>query len=629
MATNTTEFARLGRAFAAPGQIGGDAASTGLTLDKELISAITNDAFTNALARTGFGTPSLLEGTEYPLTRLTRNYVLMQSLYRSHWIVRQIISAVPEDMLKSWVELSCQSTPEQLDQFDKCVQKTHTPAKLLAALKWGRLFGGAGAVIVIKGHEKILDQPLVIEDVPLDSYRGLLVFDRWSGISPNSQLNTDIDNPVDFGLPVSYLCTTETGQTFNVHGSRVLRFCGRDLPQWEWQAEWRWGLSEIEAIYDELRKRDNTSWSAANLMFRANIMSMKMKDVGQMLATNNAQSTQRLANVLGAQNKMMSNQGLLLTDSESGGLESHQYSFGGVSDLLQTQMMDLAGAAEIPVSRLFGRTISGLSQSNEGDERTYYDSIHQKRESKLRPQLTKLFPVICMSTWGEVPDDFDFKFKPLHSPTDKERSELAQQYSSSVVSVFNTGLVSQQIALKELRQTSDVTGLWTNITDEDIEAADDTIQIPNEISGDGAEVMPESVDVGTVTADSGPAFAGVPVVIEYSRGQRRIIRNDAGNVVYERVMRFDYGYIPGTVGRDGDDVDVIVGPDADAPFVFVADMRDLGPDIDKRQDEDKVLLGFRTAEAARDAFYSMYPETFLRGVRTMTIENFRKSITKE
>lgn len=38
--------------------------------------------------------------------------------------------------------------------------------------------------------------------------------------------------------------------------------------------------------------------------------------------------------------------------------------------------------------------------------------------------------------------------------------------------------------LKELRSQSEITGMWTNITDEDIEKADDTIQDPNEGMGD-------------------------------------------------------------------------------------------------------------------------------------------------
>ena len=117
----------------------------------------TIDEFANTLARIGFGTPSLLEGTTYPLTRLTRDYMLMQSLYRTNWIARKIIDAQVEDMFKNWVELTTELEPDQLDRFNKTIRATQTKAKLQYATKWGRLFGGAAAVIIIAGHEDILD----------------------------------------------------------------------------------------------------------------------------------------------------------------------------------------------------------------------------------------------------------------------------------------------------------------------------------------------------------------------------------------------------------------------------------------------------------------------------------------
>ena len=61
----------------------------------------TLDAFQNALTRMGAGMPNALETTEYPLTRLTRNWQLINSLYRSHWVVRRIIDVIPEDMMKN------------------------------------------------------------------------------------------------------------------------------------------------------------------------------------------------------------------------------------------------------------------------------------------------------------------------------------------------------------------------------------------------------------------------------------------------------------------------------------------------------------------------------------------------
>jgi hypothetical protein len=63
-------------------------------------------------------------------------------------------------------------------------------------------------------------------------------------------------------------------------------------------------------------------------------------------------------------------------------------------------------------------------------------------------------------------------------------SDLASKNTDSVTKAFQAGLISQRTALKELRAQSEITGMWTNITDEDIEKADATIQDPNEGMGD-------------------------------------------------------------------------------------------------------------------------------------------------
>ena len=70
------------------------------------------DAFQNALARLGVGMPNLLEGTSYPMTRLTRNFNLLNSLYRSHWVVRRIVDTIPQDMCKNWIQITSKLAPE-------------------------------------------------------------------------------------------------------------------------------------------------------------------------------------------------------------------------------------------------------------------------------------------------------------------------------------------------------------------------------------------------------------------------------------------------------------------------------------------------------------------------------------
>ncbi|MBR3429449.1 MAG: DUF1073 domain-containing protein, partial [Clostridia bacterium] len=81
-------------------------------------------------------------------------------------------------------------------------------------------------------------------------------------------------------------------QRVKIHHSRVLRFVGRELPYMETVAEDYWGASELEHIWDELQKRSATSANIAQLIFQANITTLKMGDLGEHLAygSDNLQS---------------------------------------------------------------------------------------------------------------------------------------------------------------------------------------------------------------------------------------------------------------------------------------------------------------------------------------------------
>jgi phage-related protein (TIGR01555 family) len=430
------------------------------------------DSFQNPLARLGLGSNSLLEGTQYPIQRITRNYNLMNSLYRNSWIAKKIINTIPEDMCKNWFSLSAKLTPEAQDRFDKLEQKTRIKEKVVEGLTWGRLYGGAGAIMLIEGHEDILDEPLNLEDIMPNSFKGLMILDRWSGIYPGIELITDISDP-DFGLPEFYEIKDIDGNIKQkVHHSRVLRFTGRKLPFWEDQAETYWGASELEHVYDELVKRDNTSWNIASLIFQANVLVNKVEGLDQILAMTDAQVQKDFYNVKTAQNQMRSSSAMLLIGDKDE-LSALNYTFAGLNDIYESFMLDVAGACDMPVTKLFGRAPAGMNATGESDENMYYDMIAQQQESVLKPKMEKLLPVMFMSEFGQVPDDLGIKFNPIKTPSDSDVADIVGKKVTAIDTVFNSGIISQKIAMAELHEISYTTNMFTNITDEDIEKADD------------------------------------------------------------------------------------------------------------------------------------------------------------
>lgn len=439
----------------------------------------TRDSSQNPLTRTGSFMPNALEATQYPLTRFTWDWQTINSLYRSHWIVRRIIDTIPADMVKNGYKILSQMAPDAIQKIQRTEKRTRTTAKILEGMKLGRLYGGAGALIMIKGQYDELDQPLELDSIMPGDYKGLLVLDRWSGITPEMDLVSDLDDP-EFGLPNYYRVSSDSLDIgVKVHHSRIIRFMGRPLPYIEQLAETYWGASELEHVIDELRKRDNVSWNIAMLTFMANLRVMKMEGMSQILATGSQQAQQDLYNVIQGMNAMMNNSSMQIL-GENDSFETHQYTFGGIAETYDRFMMDVAGAAETPVTKLFGRSPAGMNSTGESDMQNYYDTIEEKQESELRPIYDKLLPIMCMSTLGAVPDDLDFDFNAVRRPNEDEMSDLASKNTDSVTKAFQAGLISQRTALKELRSQSEITGMWTNITDEDIEKADETIQDPNE-----------------------------------------------------------------------------------------------------------------------------------------------------
>ncbi len=443
----------------------------------------TNDSFQNPMTRTGVFMPNPMETTEYPLTRFTRDWQTINALYRSHWIVRRIIDVIPEDMIKNGYHILTQLSPDQIKKIVRCDRTTRTSRRILEGLKWGRLYGGAGALIMIEGHENQLDQPLDYDMIMPGSYKGLLVLDRWSGVTPEDKLVSDISDP-EFGMPEYYTVSSDALTVgIRVHHSRIIRFMGRPLPYLEQLAETYWGASELEHVIDELKKRDNVSWNIAMLTFMANLRVMKMDGMSQILGTGNEQAQMQLYNTIQGMNAMMNNNSLQVL-GENDSYETHQYTFGGIGETYDRFMMDVAGAAETPVTKLFGRSPAGMNATGESDMQNYYDTIEEKQEAELRPVYDKILPIMFISTLGAIPDDWDYEFNPIRRPRDDEMADLASKNTDSVTKAFQAGMVSQRTALKELRQQSEMTGMWSNITDEDIEKADDSVMQPDEGMGD-------------------------------------------------------------------------------------------------------------------------------------------------
>ena len=426
----------------------------------------TADSFSNPLFHLGYGSQSPLEATEYPLTRMTYDYALLNSLYRSNWVVQNVVGIIPDDMLREGFTVSGAISPKYQHELDRCLRQTQLYDRINEGMRWGRLYGGAAGLILIRGQED-LSKPLELDTILPGTFAGLYIVDRWSGITPGMELVSDLADP-DFGLPKYYDINMADGSTVvSVHYSRIIRFVGRELPYLEKMAEMYWGESEVEALYADVVKHDNVAANMAALTFRANVDSMEVENLDQLFSVAPSAIQQRFWNMMQAQNVLKSNFGMQLVN-KGDSVKNTQYTFTGLQEIYDSMCLDLSGASRIPVTKLFGRAPAGLNATGESDLQNYYDYVDTLRESKLRPILEKLLPIIAMSVWGGVPEDMDIQFPPLWTPTAKEVAEIAKAKAETIIAAFQANLLDQATAQRELKKLAEETSMFDSISEETI-----------------------------------------------------------------------------------------------------------------------------------------------------------------
>lgn len=119
-------------------------------------------------------------------------------------------------------------------------------------------------------------------------------------------------------------------------------------------------------------------------------------------------------------------------------------------------------------------------------------------------------------------------------------------------------------------------------------------------------------------------FQGLLISIENPKGSARSGVDPDGHP-WRIEMKYDYGYIRGTLGVDGDHVDCYIGPDATAENAYIVHQRKAGKW--DQYDEDKVMLGFPSEAGARDAYLAHYDDPrFLGPITVMPMDEFKAKV---
>lgn len=601
----------------------------------------TIDSFVNFAQQLGIGADNALSTAGYGFNPITRVRTMLEWIHRGSWLGGIAVDLIPDDMTKGGVQLTGGLKPDKIEKISESATSLGIWSAVTSALKWDRLYGGCIVVMLIDGQD--YKTPLRIDTVGKGQFKGLLVLDRWM-VDPS--LNDLITDPgPNMGLPKYYNVTADAPALpyTKIHYSRVMRLGGLELPYWQRVQENLWGISVLERLNDRMIMFDSATTGAAQLVYKSYIRTYAIEDLRD-IASAGGPAQAGLIRYVEMMRRFQGIEGITLLDAKDK-MEIMQHSaFGGLSDVLTQFGQQLSGALQIPLVRLFGQSPAGFS-TGDTDLRMYYDSIEQQQIRTLKVPMTRIYRMIGQSEGIIVPDGFGLKFNNLWKLLEPEKAEISSKITTAVIQANEAGLVSDKVAMEELRQSSEITGVFSNITDEDINAADDVpappmesvmgmtnATDPNQEESEEKEMPKKTPKDRKATIkmfqDSIQAVSAMKrihdldIVIENPKGSLR--RGGKGDDSWQVALPADYGYIRMHEGADGDQIDTYVGSSFDSPDVWIINQRD---PKSHAFDEHKCMLGFPTLEAAigtyRAGFSDGSGDKRIGGIFGMSMDAFK------
>ena len=379
-----------------------------------------SDGYANIIANLGTSRDKASAGT---YVAGAYNPVELINAYTTSWLAAKAIDAPAEDATRKW--RSWIAKADQIEKIEALEKSLKLKQRVQEALKAARLWGGAA--IYINTQDRAQHTPLKAGR----EVRSLVVLTR-NELSAG-EIVKDINSDY-FGRPEFYTLRTSGADEVRIHASRLVVLTGRVQPSGtSFTPDAQWGMSVLTSCMEAVKQLDSVMANINSLVFEAKVDVFKFKDWAQMLADprNDAMLTRRLH--LQAAQKGIN--GAVVIDSDDD-YEAKSASFGGLPEIATKFQEQFSGATGMPFSRIFRRS-GGLSDSGDGDERMYYDSI-EVMQKDVGDATGLLDECIITQALGGRPPEVYYEWKPLRQLTQTERADIFSKTATALRALAGT-----------------------------------------------------------------------------------------------------------------------------------------------------------------------------------------------
>lgn len=364
---------------------------------------------------------------------------LLSQTYAEHGIVQTLVDLPVDDAFRGGIEISSPTIDEDdAAGVEYGLQRHGILTAFTQAMKWMRLFGGAGLIILDGGKP---ETPFDIADAKGRNitFKPCDMWELYCGSAPRNENDRLSEAP-----GVDYRPEFYNHYGHKIHNSRVIRFEGKRLPSLIRPQLRGWGSSVLETVvrsYNQYLKSVDLSFEVLD-EFKVDYFKID----GYNSSLMSPQGTSRILERVRLANISKNYHEAVSMDTKDD-IITRQLNFQGIAEIMQQIRMQIAADLRMPLTKLFGISAAGFN-SGEDDIENYNAMIETEIRSKCREQLLRVIEICCIAWLGDVPDALAVEFKPLRVLSAEQEETIKNARFSRIMTALQNGII-QPIEAKE------------------------------------------------------------------------------------------------------------------------------------------------------------------------------------
>lgn len=416
------------------------------------------DSFSNFLAGFGLFGRDKSVSQQYYLNLLTPQQ--LEAAYRGDWLARKIVEVPAFDCTRAW--RSWVAEQDQIEQLERTEQEFGLQHKLLSGLTKARLYGGAALIIGVDQGD--WGSELDVDKVGKGDLKFVHVVDRWHLAA--GPLVREITNSY-FGQPAWYMRANvplppqignvqeleaamqglPPGSVIYIHPSRIVRLIGCDYPSMD-HAPDPWGDSVLQIVDNAVKNAGLVASSVSAAIGELKFDVIKIKGLSAMMETS--EGAKKLVDRFSNANAAKSVVNSVMLDKEEE-WERRELRLTNMDRVLMGYLTIACGAADIPATRLLGRSPEGMDATGDSDTRNYYDRLAADQTVRLTPAMSRLDDILIRHTFGDRDPDIHYHWDSLWQLDDKEKADINLKVAQAHNFDVQAGLLPPAV-LKKARE---------------------------------------------------------------------------------------------------------------------------------------------------------------------------------